>query len=55
MLKPMTPEEVSARIIASRFRTSKQTEREAMTRKMNKRNAIADKEYELAAKKEYDL
>ena len=55
MIKPMTPEEVSARIIAARFRTSRQTEREAMTRKMNKRDQIADKEYELSAKKEYDL
>ena len=52
---PMTPEEVAAKLIAVRFRTSKQVEKDAMSKRMNKRDEIATKQAELAANREYDL
>ena len=52
---PMTPKEVADKLIATRFKTSRQSERDAMSNKMNRRTEIADKEAEMAIRKEYGI
>ena len=52
---PMSPEEVAAKLIEARFRTGKQIEKDAMSKKMNQRDKIAEKEAEIAANREYGI
>ena len=52
---PMTPAEVATKLMDVRFRTIKQSERAAMSKRMNKRDEISLKQAELAAKREYEL
>ena len=52
---PMTPAEVATKLMDVRFRTTKQSERAAMSKRVNKRDEISLKQAELAAKREYEL
>ena len=51
----ITLEEAAAKSMSVRFRTIKQSERAAMSKRRNIRDEISLKQAELAAKREYEL